>query len=159
MTECEQYKGRLRDLCAGVGFDGRPNPTQGACDRYRATIGLSPIVVQRPSQPNHVLAGKKQVSRIGTRVSTYFKSRIGQTPCGWCKSQIEEMNSLTVEEVLSSKDKRIEDIINNAKKHAPWWLKISIKADEISHIGGAAYLIGLFIDEACNEEKMELDSD
>jgi len=151
--ECEQYKGRLRDLCAGVGFDGRPNPTQGACDRYRATIGLSPIVVQRPSQPNHVLAGKKQVSRIGSVLAQIIADRIGAVPCGQCKSAIVKLNSMTPAEVQLARATIIADIASRAQKSAPaWWQKALIATDQFLHSGGTEYMIGQWIDEACREE-------
>ena len=153
MDECEHLRGRPRDLCYGKGFDGRPNPSQQSSDRYRATIGLSPIVVQRPSQPNHVLAGKKQVSRIGSVLAQIIADRIGAVPCGQCKSAIVKLNSMTPAEVQLARATIIADIASRAQKSAPaWWQKALIATDQFLHSGGTEYMIGQWIDEACREE-------
>jgi hypothetical protein len=41
MTECEQFPGRLRDLCEGRGREGRSNPPRYAVDAFRAQHGLA----------------------------------------------------------------------------------------------------------------------
>src|SRR5690606_21696263 len=39
--ECEQFVGRLRDLCEGRGQDGRPDPHPKFVDAFRKQHGLS----------------------------------------------------------------------------------------------------------------------
>jgi len=43
MTICEQFIGRLRDLCEGTGRDGRAHPTREASKEFRAQYGLLPL--------------------------------------------------------------------------------------------------------------------
>jgi len=43
MRICEQFVGRLRDLCEGAGRDGRPDPTREATDGFRTQYGLIPL--------------------------------------------------------------------------------------------------------------------
>jgi len=43
MTICEQFIGRLRDMCEGTGRDGRAHPTREASDEFRARYGLAPL--------------------------------------------------------------------------------------------------------------------
>ena len=42
-TECEKFPGRLKDLCLGIGLDGRPNPTLKAHAAFREQRGLPPL--------------------------------------------------------------------------------------------------------------------
>ena len=154
MIECEQYNGRLRDLCAGVGYDGRPNPTQGACDRFRERINKPPIVVTNPAKPSHAKLPKApSVSRIGSVLAQIIADRIGAVPCGKCKAAIVTLNSMTPAEVQLARATIIEDIASRAQKSAPaWWQKALIATDQFLHSGGTELLIGLWIDEACREE-------
>lgn len=153
--ECEQFRGRKRDLCEGHGLDGRENPLQQDSDRLRAKFGLEPIVVAEPQAVQVQPRGRvvPQASKIGTRIAGYFKTRIGQTPCGWCEEQIEALNGHTASEVRADKETLVEAIIANAKRNAAWWIKIGLKADELFRTGEAAALIGAYIDEACDAEE------
>lgn len=42
-AECEQYVGRLRDLCMGTGHQGRPDPALNYTNKWRAKRGLAPL--------------------------------------------------------------------------------------------------------------------
>ena len=46
-TICEQFPGRLRDLCEGRGRDGRLDPPPEASHRFRESYGLPPLSVSR----------------------------------------------------------------------------------------------------------------
>lgn len=50
MTECEKFKGRLRDLCEGHGRDGRPNPPRKYVDAFREQHGITEWTVSQPSR-------------------------------------------------------------------------------------------------------------
>lgn len=61
MNECEQFPGRLRDLCEGRGRDGRGDPPQYAVDAFRAQQGLWPLGAEPypggvPRVPGHPAA-------------------------------------------------------------------------------------------------------
>lgn len=52
MTECEQFFGRLLDLCEGRGVDGRPHPPRHAVEQFRAHYGLPPLTAYPdPDEP------------------------------------------------------------------------------------------------------------
>lgn len=40
---CEQFVGRLRDLCEGRGRDGRPDPIPEVSAQFRIQFGLAPL--------------------------------------------------------------------------------------------------------------------
>lgn len=158
MDECSELKGRLRDLCYGVGLNGRPNPSQKASDDYRRSIGLDPIVVNSPSV--RYVKGKpspvRSISKIGTNLSKIFKERIAQVPCGDCKAEIEALNLMTPEDVRKDIDNLIDRIVKNAKRNAAWWLKLTVKTVEI--VGSEIHTVYIksCILEACEmEEKNE----
>jgi len=179
-AECVHLKGRLRDLCEGVGFDGRPNPSQDASDAYRAKIGLTPIVVESPGAVVYVPKPKKPkripktplpplkptVSKIGTRLARIFAEKVAAVPCGDCKNAIVRLNQMTVAEVQAGRDKIIADILSRAARATPTWLKgVAISADQflsrqftsigIEQTGYTGYLIGVYIDRACDEEAVD----
>lgn len=157
MTECDHLKGRPWELCTGIGRDGRPNPTQSASDAYRAKIGLEPIVVAEPQAkqiskrtPKTEL---KRVSKIGTNLAKTFHDIAGAIPCGDCKAALKELDSLTTEQVQAERDSWVKRITANTKKAAPrYWQKVVLSADQFLHLGGTEYLIGMWLDEACNIE-------
>lgn len=151
MTECDHLKGRPWELCAGIGRDGRPNPSQSASDAYRARMGLEPIVVADPA-PSSVTAKQPPVSQIGNRLSRYFRDRIGKMPCGWCAAQIARLNTMTPDQVKAEREELAAAIVENAKRNAGWALKLAVAADEALGLGQSVALVLSYIDEACEEE-------
>lgn len=142
MTECGHLHGRPRDLCEGRGMDGRPNPSQRACDAYRAKLGLPPIIVSNPTIPTVVKNEATTVSQIGTYLEKLFRKHFGAMPCGRCKARILRLNSMTPDEVLVVQEALVADIAKDAMKAAPtWWLKIVIAADQLAHLGGTEFVL------------------
>lgn len=47
MIGCEQFTGRLLDLCTGCGHAGRPDPSERAVLEFRALHGL-PLLPEKP---------------------------------------------------------------------------------------------------------------
>jgi hypothetical protein len=154
--ECEQFKGRFRDLCEGRGLDGRLTPPQQAVNLFRDGKGLERIEVtetnfarvsphrQRPAQ----------VSRIGSRLEKMFADEWGAVPCGDCKRAVLKLNAMTVEQVRSLRSSVVHDISSRASKAVPqWWAKVLTSADQFLHIGGTEYMIGRYVDRACLEEE------
>ena len=47
-TECDKFPGRLKDLCLGVGLDGRPNPTIDQANAFRHQNSLTPLERPQP---------------------------------------------------------------------------------------------------------------
>jgi len=148
--------GRKIDLCEGRGFDGRQNPLQQDSDRFRAAIGLDPVVVAEPQAiqmaPRKSRPIVKAVSKIGTRLSKIFHDKWGAIPCGDCKAAILELNGLTVEQVQADRERWVKSITGNATKAATYWQKIAIAADQFLNLGGTEYVIGQCLDEACQSE-------
>lgn len=166
--ECKHLKGRMRDLCDGHGYDGRPHPTQEASDSYRDSIGLAPIEVSSPDENTSHSSGPRvmmksspstrdapSVSQIGTTLSRLFRERVGQVPCGWCKSKIAALNQMTVESVLSRIDTLSREIVQNARKKGSWWVRLTLWADEKGHGGVANAVVRSFIKEACDIEQQQ----
>jgi len=155
MDECQEQKGRLKDLCYGVGFNGRPNPSQKASDDYRRSIGLDPIVVNSPSV--RYVKGKPSpvaVSKIGTNLAKIFHDNVGQVPCGDCKAEIERLNTMTVTEVEADTEAIIGRIVSNAKRNAAWWLRLSVKTLEVVHSEIHSEYIKKCLTEACQMESI-----
>lgn len=75
MCDCSQFSGRARDLCDGVGHDGRPDPRPEASEYWRARNCTTAVVVPGPVVPlwkravnfassatKHILAGRPKAS-------------------------------------------------------------------------------------------------
>lgn len=155
--ECKKYHGRLRDLCLGCGQDGRRCPPQKAVTAFRRAENLSPILIcetEDPiSSPVKPFVSDKKQSDIGTRLSEMFKTSWGAIPCGNCKADIAKLNFETAEEVQDKREYWIKKITRNAKAAAPkYWQRLAITANEFLHVGGVEYLIGKYLDEACEAE-------
>lgn len=152
MSECEHLIGRPRDLCEGRGLDGRPNPTQEACDQRRLSMGLPLIVVENPAEPTTKQA--PVVSSIGTNLAKLFHDRVGAIPCGRCKREIRNLNSMTAEDVIADRENIIDRIEKASRKASANWLaKLAAKADEVVTDGAVkSAIIGMWLDEACEAE-------
>lgn len=157
--ECEQFRGRKRDLCEGRGFDGRKHPTQQHSDRLRLRFGLDSIEVtigepteSLPAKPRDDLK-RMTVSAIGTTLSKIFHDRIGQVPCGDCKAEIARLNTMTATDVMDDIDAIAARIIANAKRNAKWWLKLSVKTLEAVGSELHEQYIKSCIAEACETQK------
>lgn len=151
MKECEHLRGRPRDLCDGVGYSGRANPTQSASDRYRDSMGLAPIVVQNPSAST-AEPRTPQVSKIGTRLSGIFKDRVDAMPCSLCREEIQRLNTLTVDQVRSERDEIIATVLLNSERSVTWYTKFRAVVEMAKNCCGPEGLIGIYLDEACDAE-------
>lgn len=64
-SECEQFPGRLRDLCDGRGRDGRPHPRREHSDNFRKANGLPPIPANLvPGGPRQTAESQKPLTTI-----------------------------------------------------------------------------------------------
>lgn len=156
MEECSKYKGRLYDLCTGTGHDGRPNPTQDACNRFREQHGKELIVVQNPSAetPKKLSDGTFAVSSIGTYMETLIRQRIAAMPCSRCKQRILNLNAQTPEEAEAGREELIKEMKADAVRAASkWWLKVVAAADQFLHLGGTEYLLNWCLDDAIEMER------
>jgi hypothetical protein len=154
--ECEQFKGRYKDLCEGRGLDGRFTPPQHAVDQFRSSKGLDMIVVTEGNTPR--LSPHRQqrpkLSNIGDRLAQMFATEWGALPCGDCKKAIQKLNRMTIEQVRTTRQQVIADIASRASKAVPqYWAKILTSADQFLHLGGTEFVIGRYIDRACQEEE------
>lgn len=154
--ECEQFKGRYRDLCEGRGLDGRFTPPQHAVNHFRSSKGLGVIVVTEMNTPR--LSPHRQqrpkLSTIGDRLAQIFATKWGALPCGDCKKAIQKLNRMTAEQVRDSRQQIIADIASRASSAMPqYWAKILTSADQFLHLGGTEYVIGQYVDRACQEEE------
>lgn len=153
--ECKHLRGRKLDQCEGRGHNGRSNPLQSDCDAYRESWGLPPIVVQEP-QAKQIYSETpqcKQVSQIGTNLAAIFAEEVGAIPCGECKGAIRNLNSLTTAEVRNRRGEIVSAIAGRAKSAAPtFFTKLVVAADQFLSIGGTEFMIGLWLDRACNME-------
>lgn len=151
--ECQQFKGRFRDLCEGQGLSGRPSPPQHAVDRFRDSHGLERIEVIQVTPSVRFSPHRQQKSRIGDRLAKMFASEWGAVPCGECKRAITRLNRMTVEEVVEHRKELIKDIASRASTSLPqYWARILTAADQFVHLGGTEYVIGRYLDQACEQE-------
>jgi hypothetical protein len=98
-----------------------------------------------------------RVSSIGNRLKSIFEDNTGVLPCGACKTIILQLNGMTVDKVLTDKDKITEKIFKNLKQVKLTFIQdLAVKLD-IKLTGGAAtkFLISMWIEEACNDERKE----
>lgn len=164
MNDCQEYPGRLYDLCTGTGHDGRPDPPPEAIKHFAENRSLYPTTNRmRSMEPsrksNHtsatVRAPEVTVSKIGSRLKTKFASWVGAIPCGNCKNEISRLNRLTPEEAAAARDEIINRIEMNAKTATmPWYSRLAAKADGMATGGlGAKFLIGMLLDESIEEER------
>jgi type VI protein secretion system component VasA len=146
--ECKQFRGRKRDLCEGRGFDGRKHPEQQHSDRLRLKHGLDRIEVA-VGDPDKVKSRddlkRMTVSSIGTNLSRMI-------PCGDCRVEIARLNTMTIAEVIDDIDAISEAIVRNARRNAPWWLKLSIKTLDVIKSELHSEYIKSCIKEACEME-------
>lgn len=152
MDGCSEHKGRLYDLCTGIGHDGRPNPTQEACDRFRDKHGKDKIEVQNPSAPSpeRNMARPTDRSNVGTLLAKIFKEKVGAVPCSACKQRIASLNQLSVPDIISRRAAIVAEISQSAAKSAPkWWQKAGVIADQFLGTGVTSSLIGSYLDMAC----------
>jgi hypothetical protein len=151
MEDCEGLVGRLLDLCDGVGRDGRPNPTQDACDRFRDSIKKQRIAVINPSAVTAppFADGSIPISTIGTHMETLIRKRIGAMPCSRCKARVVRLNLQTIEQAQAGRVELIAEMKKDAvKSAAKWWLKVVAAADQYLDLGGTEYLLNWCLDDA-----------
>lgn len=157
MDECLKHKGRLYDLCTGQGHDGRPNPTQDACDRFRGRHNNDRIKVKNPSSPTPkaIRNGDVAVSAIGTHMETLIRKRVAAVPCSRCRQRILMLNSHTPDSVASIRDALIKEMVADAAEVAPsWWAKMLVVSDQFLHLGGTQYLLNWCLDDAIAMERL-----
>ncbi len=149
MRDCAKYKGRLRDLCEGVGRNGRPNPSQRAIDAFAAKEKFMPATaVDQPA-----VVKVPDVSSIGTNLAKIFKDEIAAIPCGECKQRIAKLNQMTASEVQADRANIVKTIASSAARNAPsWWQKILVIADQSLGTGFTEDFIGKCLDRACGVE-------
>ena len=129
----------------------------GACG---AKIPNDPIL-----NPDPFCNGKSQIK------SANIKSTIGSElhkiilreekiviPCNDCKQEINNLNTMSPDEVEEIKDELIDRMINRINKlNIPLWKKIAVAADEKIGIGIARQKILKWIDEAISNERNRLE--
>jgi len=153
-TECEQYQGRLREIC-----DGSANMSIRKINAYRQNWGLSPLpddgrVVNSVTRGSGVAvvspggkttsgckscgnkAKKKPITKsgAGSELVAYYKS-LGMPNCQQCLDLAEKMDQWGVAECRSRIEDIVSDILPRAKKwvenKAPWlhWMLPTVIED------------------------------
>lgn len=91
MCDCSQFSGRARDLCDGVGRDGRPDPQQKAVEAWRRRNCQRLSV--RDGSPH--FRGLGDVVAAVTRVTGIDRAVAAVTGkgCG-CKRRQEKLNEI-----------------------------------------------------------------
>lgn len=98
MNECEQFPGRMKDLCLGMGLDGRPNPQAKYVAAFREQHGISPLIVNAAtpvadqkawdvSQPARGLGDVIAKVTHATGIDKVVKAVAGKKGCGCAKRQ------------------------------------------------------------------------
>ncbi len=97
---CEQFPGRLKDLCLGVGLDGRPNPQAKHVAAFREQHGFAPLPARTNaatpvadqkawdvSQPSRGLGDVIAKVTHATGIDKVVKAVAGKKGCGCAKRQ------------------------------------------------------------------------
>lgn len=132
-TICEQFPGRLRDLCEGQGRDGRPDPPLNVTQRFRAQYGLSPLS-DDPVERSRQLAEESDVIISLSRPSSQELSRGPgrklqdlfqqlaieyREDCG-CPAYARQMDAWGVAGCQAHFDEIVERLRSNAAKYCLW---------------------------------------
>lgn len=106
------------------------------------------------------LAIKSQKSSVGTFLKQIFQSKVKALPCSKCKRMIEALNQMTLEEVIAERETLVHKIYLNSKETPlPFWTRLAAITDEKLTDGkGTKFMIGLWFDEACEQERKFLAS-
>lgn len=81
MTDCNQFSGRLRDLCLGRGLDGRPDPRLEDVANFRRFHGLSdtpsqqPTAAEPPQMPSVFVRGINFTAALFRHAVNGFRTR------------------------------------------------------------------------------------
>lgn len=88
MTECEKFKGRLRDLCEGRGLNGRKNPPAHAVKAFREANGIAdPQPEWDVSKPPRGLGDVVKKLTHATGIDKVVEAVAGKKGCGCAKRQ------------------------------------------------------------------------
>lgn len=61
---------------------------------------------------------------------------------------------MTVDQVRTKRHEVVSDIASRTSKAVPqYWAKMLTSADQFLHLGGTEYVIGGYVDRACQEEE------
>lgn len=99
MNDCEQFKGRLKDLCLGRGLDGRPNPPRKAVRRFREQHGIEDDgeawSVSQPSRGLGDVVAKIMHATGIAKVVEYVSGKLTGKKCGCgCKRRQDTLNAM-----------------------------------------------------------------
>lgn len=106
------------------------------------------------------LALKSQKSSIGTFLKQIFQSKVKALPCSRCKRMIEALNQMSLDEVRAERETLVHKIYLNSKETPlPFWTRLAaITDDKLTDGKGTKFMIGLWFDEACEQERKFLAS-
>lgn len=161
--DCEQFIGRLKDLCLGYGLNGRPDPTPQAIASFQERAAEGAFAEGKMNAPckSHItrtvrtktVSSAQPVSQIGYRLADIFRKEWGAIPCGDCKQALLKLNLMTTAQAQEQRKQIVADITSRSSTAVPqYWAKILTSADKFLHLGGTEYLIGHYFDRACREE-------
>lgn len=93
-------------------------------------------------------------SKIGDYLATIFKEAYDVKPCDRCIKAMQELNSMSPDEVESKRDAIIEDIASRAQTNSPsLWQKLAVAVDQAIGLGQTEKRIGIHLDEAVKKER------
>lgn len=138
---CEQFPGRLKDLCLGVGLDGRPNPQAKHVAAFREQHGFAPLPARTNAATPVADHGKPQKPRepkppqpkgVGTHLKEIFAS-LGQKyrseGCG-CNELAGHMNAIGVEGCRREFDELV-GLLKEKAKRLNWWDTLRLGAKSV----------------------------
>lgn len=153
-VNCDQYPGRLKDLCLGYGLDGRPNPSDVAVAKFRHSQHWPKLETPEPRPERTPEPEPEAVSQIGSRLKQHFRDSVGAFPCAACADHIRRLNAMTADEAESQREVIISEISLRAfDTMQTWWQKAAVIADQCMHTGGVNFIIGQLFDMSIREER------
>ncbi len=131
MNECEQFRGRLRDLCEGRGRDGRGNPPQYAVDLFRAQQGLPPIAGTRDRLSTEIMQSARSTQSGPGQKLRELLAQLAiayREDCG-CEPFARQMDDWSIAGCLEHFDEIVHHLRENARKYSFWeHLQSAVKA-------------------------------
>jgi len=130
MNECEQFVGRLKDLCLGIGLDGRSAPRLKDANQFRAKHGLEPLTETYGPESHHVSIVSNRVSGgVGTELHGLL-AEIGfaKTKACGCASMAKTMDSIGIEACKGGFREHILKRLSSESLKHNWWSLVKVAA-------------------------------
>lgn len=144
IINCEDLNGHWKDICLGTytKANGQPHSLRTRKELLSRYLRIDASEVEIPKSPVDPIPS----SGIGDRMKEIIIQKVGATPCGSCKAEIEKLNLMTAEQVHAEKHEIAAGIVTRAQEKAPkWWQRWGATLAP----GLAEIMVYGWIDEAC----------